>query len=268
MYKFSEWLQLQEMPINKFQLLGQWGPDAKRAYGYNKQDTGILQNPQAVQKIHRLWNNTKEKFDLYFIRSNKARKQVEVGEVTPEWVKNNLDVDIQPNDDAITIIFTQNTGAEKIPMTAWTIAHRLGHAIRRDDIFSQYFYKEVIDDFRQILKDVYGKQKTYMQNDDDELYALANAVGTMKSIRQNNLRNFYEFIYELVAQYIITGHVKFNQLPQSLILKRRMAWGRPNNVTTSAKSPPNDVNMDHYAEKYEHYLDSIFNGLVGKIFVM
>ena len=172
-------------------------------------------------------------------------------------------------------------------MTAWTIAHRLGHAIRRDKIFEQYFAKEIMKDFRELLKEVYGIDKKYSyapgggygggygnsQIDEKDLRALAHAVGTMRSARQNNLRNFFEFVYELVAQWIITGNVKFNPLPMSLILKKRMAWGRPSNDTKRSKLDDiahEDWNetLRGYADKYEHYLDSVFSGLEGRIFVM
>jgi hypothetical protein len=267
--------------------MGQWGPDAKRAYGYSKQDVGILQNPTSVSKIYKKWSNTHNEFDFYFLRSNEARKQIEVGEVSQEWVKQNLKVDIQPRKDAITVIFTQNTGAEKIPMTAWTIAHRLGHAIRRTDNFERYLSGEIAKDFRELLKKIYGIDKTqtnkysygygygYNPNTDDEkeLRALAQAVGTMRSARQGNLRNFFEFTYELIAQWIITGKIKFNPLPRSLTLRKRMAWGRPaddvrnSRISSEEHAEWNEVLQNH-ADKYEHHIDSIFEGLVGKMYVM
>lgn len=276
--EFKKWL-FQEMPISKFELMGQWGPNAKRAYGYSKQDTGILENPNAVNKIYKRWSNTHYEFDFYFLRSNKARKQVEVGLVTPEWVKENLEVDIQPRENAITVIFTQNTGTEKIPMTAWAIAHRLGHAIRRDKNFESYFTKEITRDFRELLKEIYGIDKqsgSYgynFLNDEKELRALAQTVGTMRSARQGNLVNFYEFIYELLAQWIITGKIKFNPIPKSLVLRKRMAWGRPANDTRNSKIDDMaheewNLMLQGYAEKYEYYIDSVFSGLVGKMFVM
>jgi hypothetical protein len=273
---FKNWL-LNEMPISKFQLAGQWEPEAKRAYGYNKQDIGILTNPKAVEKIHKIWSNTEYDFDFYFLRSKQAYLQREIGEVTPEWVEKNLGVDIKPESEKITIIFTNNTGTEKIPMTAWAIAHRLGHAIRRDKIFSEYFMNEITKDFRSILKDVYkinkGSRYTLGREDEKELRALAYAVGTMKSTRQENLVNFFEFVYELVAQWITTGRIKFNPLPRNLIISKKMAWGKPN--YDSKNSYMNDEEhqewnevLQGYADKYEHYLNSVFMGLVGKMYVM
>jgi len=284
MENFKKFL-LNEMPISGFKLQGKWGPDAKRYYGYNKQDLGILENPKAVDKIHKLWNNTKYDFDFYFLRSYKASKHKEVGRVSIDWVKENLGEDINPKEDAITVIFTNNTGDEKIPMTAWAVAHRLGHAIRKENIFDEYFYKKINKDFKEILYYVYGlKFKEYgdsgynYYNDTPpglvEKYkkALFTAVGKMKSARDNNLRNSNEFIYELVAQYIIKGKIQFNDLPRSLILDRRMAWGKPNytqkSIVDEEAYKEYNAQMHNNAEAYEHYLDSVFGGLVNKIFVM
>jgi hypothetical protein len=285
---FHKWLienknwQFNEMPISNFQLTGQWGPDAKRAYGYSKQDTGILQNPVAVNKIHKKWSNTHYDFDFYFLRSNKARKIREVGKVSPEWVKQNLEVDIQPREDTITIIFTQNIGTEKIPMTAWTIAHRLGHAIKKENIFQNNFLRELIEDFRELLKEIYGINKYQYNNyqydnyglkDQKELSVLAQAVGTMRSARRGTLLNFYEFGYELIAQWIITGHVKFNPIPRSLILRKKMAWGRPahdmsySKIDNETHEEWNEI-LQKNAEKYEYYIDAIFGSIVGNMYVM
>jgi hypothetical protein len=51
-----------------------------------------------------------------------------------------------------------------------------------------------------------------------------------------------------------------------------MAWGRPNHTTRritdeTAHREYNEV-LKHNAEKYEHSLDTVFNGLEGKMFVM
>lgn len=267
---------INESPVTNFELMGQWGPEAKRKYGYNKQDTGILENPKAVEKIHRHWSNSKSNFEFYFLRSYKASKHVEVGQVAPEWVKENLEVDIKPKEDTITVIFTNNTGAEKIAMTAWTLAHRLGHAIRRDKTFEKYFNDEIIRDFDEILQNVYGiETNKYNKNYSDyekQRKAIFLAVGTMKSARDNILRNSNEFMYELLAQYIISGKIKFNSLPRSLVIDRKMAWGRPNyrtkNIVDEIAHREYNEMLQSNAVKYEYNLDTIFNGLEGLMFVM
>lgn len=279
-----------EMPVAQFALQGGWGQDPNKpekklpAYGYSKQDIGILQSPSGVEKIKKKWSNTKQNFNLIFLRSAQARKHNDVGKVTPEWVKENLGIDVQRDENAITIIFTQNLGTEKVPMTAWMIAHRLGHAIRREDIFEVYFLNKVIQDFREILREVYGissrEEQSYggyglypAGNDMKDLIALANAVGTMKSAENEKLFSFYEFIFELVAQYINTGKITFNDLPKSFILRRRFAWGRPNHRMARSKEDEDshagwNEALHNFAEEYTNYLDIIFDSLVGNIFVM
>jgi hypothetical protein len=271
---FREFL-MSEMPITNFKLVGQWGPEAKRKYKYNSQDVGILENPKAVEKIHRSWSNSKNDFELYFVRSFKASKHIEVGRKDDQWVKENLGVDIAAKEGAITVIFTNNTGAEKIPMTAWAMAHRLGHAIRMDKTFEIYFRKEIDKDFGEILEYVYGvrtRPVSDVQRIERYRKALFSAVGKMKSARENNLRNSDEFVHELVAQYIITGKIEFNELPRRLAVDRRMAWGRPNhsfiNATDETAYVEYNETLQSHAAKYEYNLDSVFSGLEGNIFVM
>lgn len=273
---FKEWM-MSEMPMTRLDLKGRWEPNAP-GYGYNKQDVGILSNPRGVDKIKQAWSNTKQDYEVYFLRSREGSKHIEVGEVTPEWVKTNLQLDVPRHDEAITIIFTNNRGDQKVPMTAWIIAHRMGHAIRRDDQFQQYFAKEIERDFRELAKEVFGMNMPKQDwgrytTDDRQLKALASAVGTMNSARNSNLRNFNEFTYELLAQYIITGRIKFNPIPRSLITRNRMAWGRPAPEMRHSRLDPeaheewNEMLMG-YADKYEHYLDSVLSGMVGNIYVM
>lgn len=264
------------MPIKGFNLVGQWGPTAKRKYGYNQQDTGVLENPKAVKKIHKSWNNSKYDFDFYFLRTYKASKHIEVGQVNLDWIKNNLEINLKPKPDHITIIFTNNRGDEKIPMTSWAIAHRLGHAIRKEKIFEDYFSKQVERDFKEILKYVYNldAQSSTTPYNLNEMYkkALFSAVGKMRSARENNLRTSSEFIYELVAQYIITGKIEFNDLPKNLILEKRMAWGKPNyrtkNIVDEDMYQEYNAQLHNNSHIYEHYLDNVFGALVNKIFVM
>ena len=197
---FKQWLI--EMPITKFQLTGKW--DKPQNLGWSSQDKGILTNPTAIEKIHRSWANTKENFDLYFVKQPGASKFLETGEVTPEWVKEKLNLDIQPNPANITIIFTNNRGDEKIPMTAWIIAHRVGHSANRAGLF-RVVSKELNRDFGRILREAYNYNYTggfgdNYSKDQQALLALGNMVGTMRSVRQNNLRNWGEFVYELFAQ--------------------------------------------------------------------
>ena len=275
---FKEFLDLHEMPITSFTKIGDWNPDAKRKYGFDRKDAALLSSARAVDKIHRKWSNSKQNFDLIFLRDKNAYKHVELGEVSSEWVKENLKIDVNPNEDSITIIFTNNTGDERVMMTSWVIAHRLGHAIRRDKIFEEYFANAIRKDFMELLTQIFGHRfgsrfSDSYRADEGMLKNFAMAVGNMRSARDRNLRNFGEFAYELVAQYITTGKIKFKPIPRYLITKMHVAWGRPMTQGRHANLDQDEIDewneiLDGHGSKYEYYLDSVFNGLDGKIFVM
>lgn len=259
---------LNEMPINKFELMGNWGPK-DRKYGYNKQDIGILTSPKGVQKIHKKWSNSTNDFDLYFLRSAKAYKFIEEGERSAAWVKENLGVDIQPNPNSVTVIFTNNKGTEKIEMTGWMIAHRLGHAIRRTQKWEELITNELYKDLKPIVDNVYGLQHGELP----VMKAIAHSIGTMRTAREQNLFSFYEFAYELLAQWITTGKITFNDLPQCLKLDKRQAWGRPNPTMVCSRVPRDELleyseTLKNQAEKFEYYFDWAIGALNGKMFVM
>lgn len=262
---FKQWL-LSEMPITKFQLQGNWQPNNRSGNGFDKKSIGILTNPKAVEKIHRKWSNTKENFELYFVRQIGASKFNEVGEVSKEWVKEKLGMDIQPAEDTITVIFTNNIGGDKMPMTAWVIAHRMAHTIARlNKDFAAHFSREVVNFFNEITSKLNGKFGETIQP-----IHVAQAVGTMQSARNFNLGSFREFIFELVAQYVITGHIKFNPLTKriitSIVPRKRptMTYAR---VTDEELQELND-DLAMKIETLEYNLESVFGACVNKIFVM
>jgi hypothetical protein len=279
---FKHWL-LVEMPINKLELMGKWAPN-DRPRGYNQQDIGILTNPKGVEKIHKVWSNTKQKFDIYFIRSPKAQKYTQVGITTSQWIKEAIGVDIQPNPDSITVVFTQNKGVEKIPMTGWAMAHRLGHALVYDATNSRYnpgplaeFFEQVDKDFARLTSQLFPNS----QPDEYGRYAnpnavkpihLAYAVGTMKSARERNLFRVQEFAFELFAQYLLTGKVKFNPLPRNILRTNQMAWGRPaprtNWIRDEATFNKVQNEIENLPYHYEDMLELALADLEGKIIVM
>lgn len=266
---------LTEMPIASINMRGNWDSSAQRMYGFDKKDAGILGNPKGVEKIKRSWSNSKESFDMYFVREKNAYKHTDIGEVDANWVMQNLGLEIQPNAGAITMIYTNNIGTEKMPMTAWTIAHRLGHAIRRESEVDK-FIREVEFDFIQLLQSLYNhypKHDIGMSVSNPNFKALAMAIGTMRSARERSVRNFYEFVFEMMAQYLITGHIKFNLPPEFLVTKNTKAWGRPNPQGLRSTHNAEELegwreHFDSLAEKYEGWFDNIFYRLRGKIFLM
>jgi hypothetical protein len=195
-----------------------------------------LTTPKAVEKIHKQWEKTPYDFDMYLLNLPKANKPQfrEVGEVSMDFIRNELKLTPEEfpdnNPNAITIIFNGNFGDQRYMASGWILAHRLGHAFARGRTggetarlwieFRNYLRKTVAE----ILKDVYNIDVTENSYDfknnaqkDKILKYVAQQLGTMKSARDKNIRNWYEFAYELLAQYLITDKITFNELPKNIV---------------------------------------------------
>lgn len=233
---------LNEMPIDRFNLLGKWGKDDPKR-GYNNQDIGILTNPKAVEKIKRKWSKTDFDFDMYFVRDKNAWKYREVGVVTPEFAESQFGIKIDTESDKISIIFTNNIGSEKIQMTSWMIAHRLSHAIKNESVFKYYFSNNIEKFFKELIKD-YGLNV--------EPLILAYNIGTTKSCRERNLLNFGEFIHELFAQYLIEGKIKFKPI-ENILISTKYNWGRKQDIIKHLNQTDlTEINI--YLEQKSHEL--------------
>ena len=120
--KFKQWLI--EMPIGDFKLYGDWKPGAPKR-GWDSKSIGILTNEKGVEKIRNKWRNTEIDFDMYFVRLPNIQDFSETGEVTPEWVTENLGITLQPNLEAITVIFINNLAYKGISMNCFIRFHSI-----------------------------------------------------------------------------------------------------------------------------------------------
>lgn len=207
-------------------LLGNW--TGNRAYGYSKLDHGILTSEKGVAKIKRLFK-APHNLNLSFIRSSGAKKLVEEGERTAEWIKEKTGGDVHIEEDSFNVAFCQNIGTEKIPMTAWCIAHRIGHSVWRNWAFRDfflYFHRFMVNvgSFYS-LRDITTGNWWDMRMNKQYLHLCYN-IGTMRSCREHNLVHAIEFAHELIAQYLICGAIKFKELGSHIFVSRRFNWGR------------------------------------------
>ncbi len=294
--EFRQWFN--EMPMTNFQRLGDWEPEQKPTQGYSqirtpkkgyyKDDFGILTNERGVEKIKTKWAKSKEPFNVFVLRSKEGAKEREVGEVNSEYLANKLKLspeDIQHinNPNTINIVFTNNMGAERMPMNWWTMAHRVGHAIRRIPEYQEYV-KILTREMYNLLYQIYDYQKksefsSYGYGNPKQspekinekmLLSLAMAIGGMRSARERLLRNFGEFYHELVAQYIIEGKTRFRPPPKGLITG--YSWGRPQTsgsyISQEEIEGWTDSINDHVAPMIDHYIGAALKKCIGKIFVM
>jgi hypothetical protein len=276
---------LKEAPIDSFNLVGEWEPNSKPR-GYDKASRGILTSPAGVEKIKKLWSKTRQGFDIYMVSTKEGWKYSEVGEVDSYFIRDKLKLDIPINDNNITIFYTSNKGAEKVPTTAWTLAHRFGHALRRsgDINGNNYEYIQLENMLQQMINSV--SEKIYKRNLKISIYEpdfkktrnvreiqrqVAHALGTFKSARDRKLRNVFEFTNEVVAQYIITGKVVFNrEFPR--VLPTYFTWGTPHGPHSVQITPELQEEIDNTISDFETeiyaWVDNLVDSAVGKIFVM
>jgi hypothetical protein len=163
------------------------------------------------------------------------------------------------------------------------MAHRFGHTVSRYDR-SGFRGRQMLDftDAREeifrvmssILNDGYGKKLpdterkwNYGNNDDKTLVAFYQAIGTMRSARMGKIRNEFEFTLELLAQYMLTGRIKFNPIP------RHFSKGRSNGVYGSFNGPESDIEyyngmLEDLADTLKEMFLNLLHSCVGKVFVM
>lgn len=280
---FNKYL-LREDSIENIEMKGDW--DAPQQYGWSKSDAGILKSPKGLERIKTKWK-LDQPVDVYLVKGKNARNFVELGEVPFEFVRDKMGLDILPDSDHITIIYTQNTGAEKIPATPWTLAHRLGHALARKNGMGgkNFLYENIRDSvnrlFNEVAKNIYGVdlKDDYFSYNNPEKYKrnrkirkeLGHSLGTFKSARDKNLREDFEFVNEIIAQYIITGKIKFNKdLPR--ILATSYVWGRASGPYKRNVSESEKEDMGYYIEnaerELEYAIDDALNNAIGNIYVM
>jgi len=242
-----------------------------------------LSHPATAQKVKDMLKNTNTDFDFYFVNKPGLRRFSEKGKVPYEFLvtpyPEGLGLDpnqIKINNDNITIFFVSNTAADKIPMTAWTIVHRVGHAMNRTPQFQDYT-KWLDNEFNELLS-MYGKQKvnrfSYDTNDykrsrtfDLAKGRLFNQIGTMRSAREGRIhRRYFEFYFELFVQYLKDGEIKFNPLTKNILVGFGPFGSK--SIASTQNLADAQEKLDMIANTIPILIEDTLNANVGDIFVM
>jgi hypothetical protein len=135
---------------------------------------------------------------------------------------------VKAGPNAITAIYTNNVTSKNnfVPLTAWILAHRLIHPIQSNsevylgfDKMERKLHKILSGIGTQVYKSNIREVTVFLI--DPPLFApIAKAIFTMKSARTDKLYNSTDLTSELFAQYIITGKVKINPLPDQLEVQK------------------------------------------------
>jgi hypothetical protein len=277
--------ELSEAPLADYVPMG----DFDKPGPFRGADKKLVVHPTNQIKAQKFFEKTPYDFRLFFSNISGTGKYSEYGAMSPNNIKeifqDQADAIINGHDNAITVVFVGNKGDSKVPMTPWIMAHRFGHAIQATNRMGGWSaWKEVENLFfrtvNSMLEEYYGKDSnstgsnSYGQvkwNMTPEYNALFNAIGTQRSSRRGEIRRPYEFLYEIFAQYLGTGSVTFNALPNNLGYGRQ-AWGTPTKYLRLKSEYADDASRremaDQLANDMKFMFDDVLSNSVGKIFVM
>ena len=281
-----------EMALKSYTTVG----DFDKPGPFRGADKRLIPHPKSEIKTAKFFSKTPFDFKLFFANVPGTQKYRETGAVNEaqlrEMYPKHADQFLADHDDAITVIFVGNFGDRAVVMTPWIMAHRIGHAIqasRRREPQVAHAWVEAENHFfrtiNDIIRDFYGHEKTnkpnayirqtlnreYNVNWDlqAEYNALFRAIGTQRSSRTGQIFRPYEFLYELFAQYLGTGNITLNPLPQSLgygkkVFGKSTQFLRAQNIDQSELSQVTEI----LARDMEFLFDDVLSSCVGEIFVM
>lgn len=274
---------LNEAPLKDIEHVGDF---SKNSSFRHERDRRIITHPAAVENIKKKFGNTKQNINLVFVNTPKGNQINEYGEASMEEIQKHLGDEVvnatkkvhSGND--ITVIMTNNKGDQRFHMTPWIIAHRMMHAFARKGYGgpSQTDYTESADEVMRMFSYIaqlynalpYGKGEARYDNmhkhsRDLQLFMknLFQEVGTFKSARDKKIRDWFEVINELGAQYIITGNVKFKELPRCVTSNRNRYCAQGDIEYSEAESA-----LDSIAGYFQRRVQKMLDNYEGKIFIM
>jgi hypothetical protein len=266
---------LSEAPIKSYTPIG-FEPNKKGKVPSHSfqdpRDRELIVHPLNIQKITDMFQNTDYDFDLYFVNKKGIRQFAERGKIKPEFIfnpyPNGLGLDPSQlkdgkiNTDHITIFYVGNSAAEKVPMTAWTIAHRIGHAIRNDYAFAYLTDTYLKPRFKELLSyyNVRGPVGFYDREYIKSECSLFNKLGTMRSARENKINRPFEFYYELFAQFLTSGKITLNRLPVQFKIGKYIR-------NTKEIDYVNEIVQD-IENTFPYYANDALSECVGNIYIM
>lgn len=273
--------ELNEAPLADYQPMGNF----EKPGPFRGADKKLVPHPTNQLKTARFFEQTPYDFRLFFSNIPGTGRYSEYGPMEPRVVQEifgkNAEQILAGHENAITVVFVGNKGDSKVMLTPWMMAHRIGHAVQAGTRLAggRGAWREAENHFfrgiNELLKTFYGKSSTNRYDSDanwalsKEYAALFNAIGTQRSSRKGEIRRPYEFLYELFAQYLGTGQITLNPLPQQKEYGRK-AWGRSSQSLrmTPGAEEESKYTTEVLARDMEIMFNDVLGELVGKVLVM
>ena len=214
------WIELHEMPIGNIYTHGDFSKP-----GSLRQDDLSLTTQKRQDKIKRVLQKAPVLIDLHFVN---LAEMIDVGEhiknsfppklgfKTKQELKQQWGIDIKIVPNAVNLIYVQNEGTDRVPLTPWIIAHRLGHAFAYP-METKFTLRDILDYFTDAIKKI-----SYIYADNDsgpDNPTLAKIFGTTRACREGLIKTgrTAEWLYDCFAQLCVIGDIKFNKAPESIM---------------------------------------------------
>lgn len=231
--------RLIEAPLNDFEISG----SSDNPGSFRDDDLRAFQNPKWLAKVRSAFSRTPFRINVYAFNGDRRGRvlfhhQMPDGSHHPtnRLVKTThqeklaayvgiLSLDQferwfghapQDTSTSISVVFLQNEGDGRMPMTPWVLAHRLGHAIayagdmnnmRNTDLEISRARFRLLSSFNNLTYKLFHS----LGGDKDDQRSNLALVGTTRAIRTGNMINEGEFLIDCVAQYLILGKVVFSR---------------------------------------------------------
>ena len=199
--------------------LAHYGDIPEKGIGKELKATRDIHNStKGREKIIRAYLHTAHDYNLFIVP---GAVNYDFGEVSKEKLEDMVGHPVD-TDGKINILYTNNVTNDDRPMTAWILAHRIGHAVAMADL-GKLFGERVGAVLAKLLSRILGEpvastgdmlgfklNHRYGLRVEDTL----NRLLTMRSARNGQIgkRIDVDGTGEIIAQYIITGKVKLNRL--------------------------------------------------------
>ena len=195
--------------------------------------------------------------------------------------------------DKTVVFFLGNAADQWVRASGWMLLHRLGHASRtthKPEMQVNPAYSHALTLMFENLQNVFGNFGIDFWLDHDDqvkarvpsgrqqnwsrdwaVYALQKIM-TMRSARSGRLRDMYEALYEMWAQYLNTGGVTF-RTPKTFDFSGQSRSNKPE-IRNEQELMPGDIQLiDGYLEEFEQVMNEeafppMEESIAGEILIM
>lgn len=198
--------ELTEAPIVDYQIVGD------DTNSFDKPDTKLIRSDKAKARMIRVFEKTPHRFVVIFAPDpNIDHDDQEVGDalerasagIHDEYILSN-GMKVMGEAGVIKVIMLGNISpVNKMPMTPWTLAHKIGHSFQDD---TEGLSRDILDQI-DVVDGLTGSTPKYGKFQPDITHDNIMKGLTMRSARSDMDLSPFEVFPELIAQYLITGQV-------------------------------------------------------------